>query len=385
MNDERTEYLLEAYLDNRLSDSEWSELRAILADADRENEIKDLLQAGMERQPPGQLYLERDYDALASRIMGVDLPTARVRRLPLRWAVAAAVFVLLAGIFLLTRHVHRDSSEVGKIARDVAPGGNRAILTLANGTQIVLDSAANGELAVQGKMRVFKTAGGELKYQPGATGEDVGTAYNTLVTPRGGQYHLILPDGSQVWLNAASSIRYPTAFSEGRRSVSMTGEAYFEVAENRAKPFQVKIGDHAAVDVLGTHFNVNAYSDEPDIRTTLLEGSVKLSQGTKGVLIRPGEQGLVSNGGIVVRETDTGAAVAWKNGFFQFKDADLATVMRQLARWYDITVRLEGGAGNAQFSGKIGRDLTLTQLLDGLSHQKVHYRLEEGRRLVITP
>jgi ferric-dicitrate binding protein FerR (iron transport regulator) len=291
----------------------------------------------------------------------------------------------------------------------VQPGGNKAVLTLAGGQKIILDSAAAGILAEQGNAQVKKLGDGRLAYEAGGTksgnagGGAASPLYNTLTTPRGGQYQLTLPDGTKVWLNAASSLTYPTAFTGHDRMVQMTGEAYFEIAHDSRKPFKVEAGGQTIEDI-GTQFNVNAYTDEPAQVTTLLEGAAKVD----GHLLRPGEKatvtgaagpGAMGTGGtgtgatgggtgaadIRVGRGDPEAAVAWKNGLFVFTDAGLQTVMRQLSRWYNVDVTYEGNIPPRQFTGMIGRSLTLDQVLKGLAKERVHYQIEAGNRLIITP
>jgi ferric-dicitrate binding protein FerR (iron transport regulator) len=314
---------------------------------------------------------------------------------------AAAVVLLLVGLTRLWRTSRTEVSVQAPVVV-VAPGGNRAVLTLAGGQKIILDSAATGVLAEQGNTHVQKLGDGKLAYEAGGRGGDgtrggstVPPLYNTLTTPRGGQYQLTLPDGTKVWLNAASSITYPTAFTGHDRTVEMTGEAYFEVVHDKKRPFTVKAGGQTIQDI-GTHFNVNAYADEPEQVTTLLEGAVSVS----GHLLRPGEKATVTGatasgtigagatatgGDIRVTQGDPEGAVAWKNGLFDFNDAGLQTVMRQLSRWYNVDVTYEGNIPTRQFQGMIGRALTLDQVLAGLTKERVHYQIEPGNRLIITP
>jgi len=264
-----------------------------------------------------------------------------------------------------------------------APGGNHAVLTLADGSTITLDSAQNGVLAQQGNTRIIKLNNGQLAYNPPAAGNNSTMVFNTIATPAGGQYQLNLPDGSKVWLNAASSLRFPNHFTGKERSVELKGEGYFEIAHNKDLPFRVKVND-AVVEVLGTHFNVNAYSDERDVRTTLLEGAVKMSKGAASVLLAPGQQArLQKNGSMnLVQHADMEQAMAWKNGYFQFDKADLPALMRQIARWYDLEVVYEGPVKHYEFVGKIARTVYLDDVLKALESSGVHYRME-GRRLVI--
>jgi transmembrane sensor len=323
---------------------------------------------------------------------------SRVRRLVRRVMATAAVVLLLVGLFRLWR-TYRSESAVQPPVVVVAPGGNRAVLTLAGGQKIILDSAASGVLAEQGNTHVQKLGDGQLAYEAGKKGGNTPTAplYNTLTTPRGGQYQLTLPDGTKVWLNAASSLTYPTAFTGGNRTVEMTGEAYFEVAHDKKRPFMVKAGGQTIQDI-GTHFNVNAYMDEPAQVTTLLEGAVSVG----GHPLRPGEKATVTGvtaagktgtgaktatgaGDIVISQGDPDEAIAWKNGLFHFTDAGLQTVMRQLSRWYNVDVTYEGNIPPRQFTGMIGRSLTLNQVLTGLAKERVHYQIEEDNKLIITP
>src|SRR6185295_13408999 len=257
-------------------------------------------------------------------------PVTPVRKM--KWLrVAAAIIILISmSAYVLTQiTVNRKANdEVVKVEplavvnNDILPGGDKAILTLANGSQIILDSAANGVVAQQGKTEVMKLANGQLVYK-GAGGPANDVLYNTMATPRGGQYRLVLPDGSRVWLNAVSSIRFPTAFTGNERKVEITGEAYFEIVKDQSRPFRVLVkppsgNEDMEVAVLGTHFNINAYKDEPVIKTTLLEGSVKVSRGTSLTIIKPGQQSQLNNSGVisVVPDADVAEAVAWKDGRF---------------------------------------------------------------------
>jgi ferric-dicitrate binding protein FerR (iron transport regulator) len=296
--------------------------------------------------------------------------------------VAAAVMIIVlcgGGYLFLTRRPHR--SPEGTIAKkDITPGYDKAILTLSNGATITLDSAHTGLLTQQGNAAVVNSNSGRLTYN--ILHEKLTTVlYNTLTTPRGGQYQLTLPDGTKVWLNAASSLIYPTAFSGDERTVQMTGEVYFEVAHDKKRPFKVKVGGQLIEDI-GTHFNVNAYTDESVQTTTLLEGAVRVG----GHVLKPSEKASIdASGTIHVSKGDPEQAIAWKNGLFDFTDNDLQTVMRQLARWYNVDIKYEGDIPERQFTGMIGRSLTLTQVLKGLTRESVHYRIEEGNHLIITP
>jgi ferric-dicitrate binding protein FerR (iron transport regulator) len=266
-------------------------------------------------------------------------------------------------------------TEIVKIKHEIAPGGNKATLTLADGSVITLDSAANGVLAQQGSTRVTKLANGELVYHTDESGEHL-LQYNTMTTPRGGQYKLVLPDGSLVWLNAASSISYPTAFTGTDRTVTINGEAYFEIARNEQMPFHVKV-NKMMIEVLGTHFNVMAYDDEPFIRTSLLKGAVKVN----GILLKVGQQSQLDRKGSLklIGDADMEEAIAWKNGLFEFNHEPLVSIIRKLNRWYDVDIKYADNIVNKTFTGQISRNANISTVLKTLEiTQGVHFKIEEN-------
>ncbi|HQS51713.1 MAG: hypothetical protein B7X86_10310 [Sphingobacteriales bacterium 17-39-43] len=278
------------------------------------------------------------------------------------------------------------------VVNDIEAGENKAILTLGDGSKIILDDAKNGILANQGGNSVLKAAEGEVIYSflseikdPLAEDENAPVIYNTIETPKGGKFQIKLPDGSKVWLNAASSLRFPTVFNGSKRQVELIGEAYFEVSPDKSKIFEVNTRNQV-VQVLGTHFNINAYLDEPTVNTTLLEGSVRVSDLRTNIsqLLKPGEQSQLSEQMEVINLKNTNEAVAWKEGYFQFDEADIKTVMRQIERWYDVSVVYEGDLPNYRFGGEIERNLSLLQVLKVLEKTKVHFRLE-GREVIVMP
>ncbi len=304
------------------------------------------------------------------------------------WVRYAAVLFFLTGasaLFFLRKQPKPEPVPVAEIM----PGGNKAVLTLGNGRVIPLDQAAEGNIAQQGSSRISKRAGGRLVYEAGGTGGDETVDYNTLATPRGGQYRLVLPDGSEAWLNALSSIKFPATFTDKERKVSITGEVYFEIAANERQPFQVAVANsNTRIDVLGTHFNISAYADEPFVRTTLLQGKVRVSN-EGAVLLQPGQQAVLGSGAgqhpvSLLKDADTEAAIAWMNGYFQFSQADIRTVMQQIARWYDVNVSYEGKIPEKKFSGEISRASNLSEVLKGLSVSGINYR-REGRNIIIVP
>ncbi len=294
-----------------------------------------------------------------------------------RYAAAAAIIIIAAGAYLLSRHSRTDNPIVASIPQapaPIKPGTQKAILTLADGSTVTLDNAANGMIARQGATQVLKLANGQIRYLAGQKADNQGKpAYNIMSTPNGGQYQLTLPDGTNVWLNAASSITYPCAFTGADRKVKITGEVYFEVAKDKSRPFLVTAGDQQ-IEVLGTHFNVNAYTDEDHIKTSLLEGAVKVNN----VLLKPGQafaRGRIS-------PTNVEQDIAWKNGVFNFNNQSLAQVMRQLARWYDLEIVYPQGVPQKEYGGEIGKNLTLDQVLKGLEDSGIHFILN-GRRLTV--
>ena len=321
-----------------------------------------------------------------------------VRPAKLTWlrysSVAAALILIGAGIYFFSPN-HSQPTIVQQpptATHDVAPGKQGATLILADGRTVVLDSLGNGVVATQSGSKVILN-NGRLAYandDENTTPADI--TYNTITTPRGRQFQVTLPDGTRVWLNAASSLRYPTAFTGKERKVEVTGEAYFEVAQMRSKdgnntPFLVNINETTQVQVLGTHFNVNAYADELTTNTTLLEGSVRVVNGNEKAMLRPGQQAQTGKTTTIniIPNANVEKIMSWKNGKFDFQDATLEEVMRQLQRWYDIDIVYEKGIPKIEFIGKMGRDLSLSEVLSGLQMSKVHFRLEEGRKLVVLP
>ncbi|HET6995152.1 MAG TPA: FecR domain-containing protein [Chitinophagaceae bacterium] len=310
---------------------------------------------------------------------------------PMQWrrvAVAASVLLIigLSSYFIFFRAGQKTINPPIAVngqhtGADALPGSSGAILTTANGQQVILDSANNGLIATEGNTSVNKE-GPQLQYQPNS---DAAPVYNTLTTPKGRKFELLLADGTKVWLDAGSSITYPTAFTGNERNVKASGQVYFEVARDASKPFTVSVGD-MDVQVLGTHFNINAYPDETTVKTTLLEGSVKVTKNKQSQMLKPGEQAQVSsNENIkIITAVDIDAVMAWKNGLFSFNHADLATVLLELSRWYDMEVVYEGEISTRAFDGKIGRDLNLSQVLKGLQKTQVNFRID-GNKLIVMP
>lgn len=311
--------------------------------------------------------------------------------------VTAATLLLLVGLGLGIRMIWFSPAEVTDSApvtrtddRPLAPGSDRAWLRLGDGSVVYLDSTAPGMLANQAGMRLEKKADGSIVYQTGtpSAGPTGTTVFNEIRTPRGGQYQVILSDGTHVWLNAETTLRFPVAFRGEDRKVELSGEAYFEVARDEHRPFRVMTGA-SLVQVFGTHFNVNAYSDEASVRTTLLEGQVGVGPAAFGSgealrMLTPGQQAAVKPDGTVKVDdrADTEEAIAWKNGRFHFNSADIRAIMRQIARWYDAEVIFEGDP-DLHFTGQITRRDEVSRVLQMMEMTgEVRFRVE-GRRIYV--
>jgi transmembrane sensor len=388
MNEDHLAALVTRYMSGELASGEALELEAWAdsSPANRRLLSRMLNEAELEREldqwrsiDPGLAY-ERWKAYMQAR------KRARVLRI-MGWSVAASLLVAV-----VTGAVHSIlSSDVRVVpvkpiaARTVLPGRNTATLTLSNGQVVLLDSTDKGELARQGNTRLMNTGNGSLSYI--VVGKDAVTpaTYNILTTPKSGQYQVLLPDGSRVWLNNVSSLRYPTMFKGGNRTVELTGEAYFEIAKDPARPFIVKVRDES-VEVLGTSFNIMSYSEEGGTQTTLLSGAVRVNTGAAAVRLKTDEQSKIEPGGgvTILKDVPSQDIVSWKNGFFYFGRASFAAVMRQLARWYDVEVVYEGDAPEMEFGGKIDRSLPLDELLKFLDRNHIHFRLE-GRKLIVLP
>ncbi|SMC59910.1 FecR family protein [Pedobacter nyackensis] len=332
------------------------------------------------------------YPALTSRIEAslnkADIPVIPLygkekdKRSSVNWKmIAASVILILAmGSFFYFGKDKLQKTASNHQTMDIKPGGNNAVLILGDGSEVNLNSIKNGEVAMQAGIKVEKRADGQLIYTIVKNAENRSKElFNTIQTPIGGQYRINLPDGSLVWLNAASSLRYPTSFSGDERRVELIGEAYFEIAKDKARPFRV-VSHQQTVEVLGTHFNVNSYEDEDNTRTTLLEGGVKIyARANKETLVlKPGQQSQVSANSINVKDVDASDAAAWKDGYFVFNAESIPSAMRKIARWYDLEISYEGDI-NQDLAGSVSRFTNVSEVLKtleltGLVHFKVDGR-----------
>jgi ferric-dicitrate binding protein FerR (iron transport regulator) len=368
---ERIQYLLRQYLNAAITEEEAQELTHLLKDEAFSGDIHTAME-GM----------------IMAHIEGKE-PAVRRGVRPMRriWMAAAVLLLLVGGAWLWQRSGVSREVAVGRtlaVAHDALPGSSKAILTLADGKKVRLDSAT-GVIGHQGGEELV-SRNEQLLYRA-AGGPDADGGFNILTTPRGGQYQLVLPDGTKVWLNADSYLRYPVHFSGDKREVELKGEAYFEVAANAAAPFSVQVlrdgKDPMGVDVLGTHFNIMDYSDEPVIRTTLLEGAVRVHKGGERVVLRPGQEArLDEHDRLAVVTGDVDEAVAWKNGMFKFDGATIGQVMRQISRWYDLDVEYVNGMPKDVFQGEIYRNVNVSQILKILEASGVHFSVE-GRKLLV--
>lgn len=308
------------------------------------------------------------------------------------WLAAAVVLVSCTIGYVLYKSSYRvdvlKTVETSQKTELISPGSNQAILTLSNGDQIALNDRANGVVHKESGLLITKNEDGQLQYEMAAAAK---VAINTLTTPRGGQYQLILADGTKVWLNADSKIIYPTQFGSDERKVEVLGEAYFEVAKNPGRPFKV-VSKNQVIEVLGTHFNVNNYQDEAIAKTTLLEGSVKISSVVNGVvdrssskILQPGEQASLQPGkaGITVTNSDLESAVAWKNGYFRFNRTDMQSMMRQVARWYDVEVEYRGKMSDDLFGGSLRRSDNIQEVIRILQLSKINV-VVSGKKIIIS-
>jgi transmembrane sensor len=318
----------------------------------------------------------------------IDIPQKKTIKLKYYYTAAAALVTALFTLFFYPNGPD-GTKQIAELKRShrkelIQPGSNKATLTLSDGSVINLSDAQSGLISKQGNVTVGKTADGKLIYEV-KSAKNQALIYNTITTPRGGEYQVILPDGTKVWLNAESSIRFPSIFAGAERKVQLTGEAYFEVAKNKEMPFKIDV-NNMGIEVLGTHFNVNAYTNEADIKTTLLEGSVKLTSGNNQELLRPGQQAsLGKQSRFKIHEVNVDEAVAWKNGYFIFDNEDIQDIMRKVSRWYDVDVVYQGKIDQGNFGGTVSRFNSVAGVLKSLELTgTVHFKVE-GRRITVMP
>lgn len=389
MSQQRLQDLLDKLLANDCTAAEKQELFQLIETVEDDPQLQAVLEsAWMRYDQPSHVVTDDRSAAILKNILNENqvVPLRRKRKLWPYMAAAASIVVLIGlGIYRLTLPTAKAPVEpnVAAITNDVkAPDKSKATLTLAGGQKILLDQVQSGTLATENGMRVVKQEDGQLVYEKTGAGNTQAT-YNILNNPRGSRVvTLTLPDGTRVWLNAGTSLTYPTAFAANERKVALTGEAYFEVAKDTKKPFIVNTPKGASVEVLGTHFNINAYDDEPAIKTTLLEGSVNVKSALGNIILKPGEQSSISQSSHTSHPIPVETVMAWKEGLFDYKRSDITEVLRDAARWYDIEIVYAGNRPNDTFTGGIDRTATLTELLTILEMTGLHFKLE-GRKLTV--
>lgn len=384
--------LLDKYLTGRMTEQEWKVFGRMLKDPVYRSRLESAIDAELEEHAlegePDNKMLEAIQDHLQKNISANRKSPGTIFFYIKRIAVAAVFLLALAAVgywwFVLKTPLKKEVAQAAMPGKgtSIPPGGNRAVLKLGNGASLDLDSLGEGALVQQGQAKIVKLSNGQVSYK--STGDaTTATVYNTIIIPKGGQYQLTLADGTKVWLNASSSLRYPVNFSGKERNVELTGEAYFEVARNEQMPFHVQ-ANNVDVEVLGTHFNINSYKDERVVKTTLLEGSVKVTSGKQASKLKPRQEAsVIANGEMKLQDNvNTEEVIAWKNGMFQFRAADIETVLRQAARWYDIRIEYQGGI-SARFSGQISRSANAEQLFKILElTNKVRFEIH-GKNIVV--
>ncbi len=397
MDNSRLLYLLDCFFANSVTPAQKDELMLLLDSNKYDKEVKSYIDNNWHKSNSSDQLTDQQSDAILSAIL--TNKTASVFSLPAtnnfkKWILAAAA-VLLIGVstaawFLFSgslqkQHIMASQNQTGKPHKnDVAPGYNGAVLTLSDGSVIVLDSASEGNLAMQGNSKIMKKGGG-VQYVSKTTGNEMASGYNTIGTPRGRQFQLVLEDGTKVWLNAESSIHFPIVFGKKERLVEITGEVYFEVAKNPDRPFTVSVKG-MQVQVLGTHFNINSYNDEESIKTTLLEGAVKVFKDGDIKLLSPGQQANLYNTGemSLLKSVNTGEIIAWKNDQFSFDNTDVKNLARQLTRWYDVEMEMPQNINPVTFTGTISKKSNLSDVLTMLELTgEVAFSIE-GKKVKIT-
>lgn len=393
INQERALYLIEKSFGGQLNAAEKAEMDEWLSQESNRQFYVSHLSAIMLSDNASVPYDEQLWQPVLDNILKIDrresAPPEPVKRIFLRryrWQAAAAVLVLLATGIVYRIAQKKDTAPTAySQLKDIAPGHNGALLTLADGSVVELDSMKNGVVSTQNGTTVV-LSNGSLAYEGGNT-QQAAPLYNSISTPLGRQFQLVLPDGSKVWLNAASSLRYPTVFTGKERKVEVTGEAYFEVAANATQPFKVATARYGEVEVLGTEFNINVYDDEAQAATTLVTGAVKVNTAVAAMVLQPGQQAQINSGKQIKLNNapDVAQVTAWKNGTFNFENQKLDLVMRQLSRWYNLKVVYEKGVPDVEFFGEMGKNLNLSQVLRVLEGAGVRFKIEENNTLVVMP
>lgn len=397
---DKINHLLLRFEEGDMSKIETEELLELIDQA--EAQVGLAIADGLDQQVAADHLEMGEWGAVLERIVSVDriVPKQQLFLPYLRWAAAAVVFLTLGLGYYYLQPINQNNNRT-KYANDIKPGKNEAILTLADGSQISLTDVGQGELIKSKGISIVKTADGKLIYTIDsstvkAMANHPELAYNTISTPKGGTYQVNLPDGTKVWLNAASSLKFPQTFTNLKeRIVELNGEAYFEVFKNKKQPFRVFTpgfgsGRAQETEVLGTHFNISAYADDAETKTTLLEGSIQVRDPQKNnkrfaVTLLPGQQAILNNDQLNTSVVDTEEAVAWKQGTFMFANAGIESIMRKISRWYNVEIIYQGKISENNYIGTVSRFGNVTDVLDILEATKtVHFKIE-GRRITVMP
>lgn len=391
----RIEYLLQQYANNNCTRTELLELFEWIEQHNEETSLQNAMEAVWLNRNAADIVPAIDKEKEYARIIMQASPEQKITKRRLDWVrlAAAAVFLLaIAGTVYLASNskTNKKTPILATHKNDIAPGHNGAVLTLSNGQKIVLDSAVNGKLVKDGNVAIIKK-GGNITYQ-GKTDQIV---YNTISTNKGRQWQLTLPDGTKVWLNAASSIQYPLSFIGKERRVDITGEAYFEVMHNCKQPFRVHIntpsGNRGIIEDIGTAFNVNAYGEEHSIKATLLEGSVRVAIDSSSLInhhlslvLKPSQQAVVcaNQPTRILNNVDTEEITAWKDGLFIFNECSVETIMRQIGRWYNVAIVYEGAVPEKQIHGTASRNINLSSIIKVLSLSGINVQMKENMIIV---
>lgn len=392
MDQNRIRFLLKLYADNLATPKEVEELFDLLKTAEPDDHLKKLFVESVIHVEPEIVLPEESWEKIwnSIRVKALQPERKKVSLHLLSRNIAAAVLIIIVGIAGFSIWNKKKQNIPVAVKRsinknDIAPGGNKAILTLADGSSIILDTARNGYVANQSNTKIIKLNPGLLSYK-NADKNVREILFNTITTPRGGQYQVELPDGTNVWLNAASSLTFPTAFVGKERNVELKGEGYFEVVKNASMPFHVKV-NNMDVKVLGTHFNIMGYNDEENINTTLLEGKVTITANEITKSLLPGKQAVLNKttNNIEISKSNVAQAVAWKNGEFRFKDTGIKELMRQVGRWYDVDVEYQTKSTNQYFTASLPRMQNISALLQILELTgTVHFKID-NKKIIVLP
>lgn len=394
MSEEKLYRLLEAYFNNSISSDDCKELLSYLNETD--DDITSLaIDDVLSRFQYGEVYTTEQSKTVYSKILSDSRFKRRdsrpILKLDYGWLKYAAIFLIFlatAVYFAISYNstISIRNSEKMVVSALPIPDSTKVMLSTSNGASVALDTVRNGLITVEGNTEVNKTNDGLLAYQNSEHWLVKEAVFHTLFVPRGTTYRIQLADGTKVWLNSVSSLSYPSEFLGKQRKVILSGEAYFEVAPNKDKPFLVEANGNT-IEVLGTHFNISAYSDEDLVKTTLLEGSVKVINKNKSAIIVPGQQaiGKINQPVINIKQPNLEEVMAWKNGYFVFEDADIKSIMKELIRWYNVDIQYEGEITNQKFGGTFSKTKSITELLKYLETLgDVRFKIE-GRRVIVMP